>query len=68
MDFIYEIEKNLDKKAEKILRPLHPADAQETWSDTTKIEKLGYKSTTPMEQGVSNFIQWYRNYFGKNHD
>ena len=68
MDLIYEIEKNLDKKAEKILRPLHPADAQETWSDTTKIEKLGYKSTTPMEQGVSNFIQWYRNYFGKNHD
>lgn len=66
MHFISEIENNLDKKATKVMKPKHPADAQETWSDTTKIEKLGYKSTTPIEQGVQNFIQWYRNYFGKN--
>ena len=68
MDFISEIEKNLDKTAEKIYKPHHPADALETWSDTTKIEKLGYKSTTPIDRGVENFVQWYRNYFGKNHD
>lgn len=66
MHFISEIENNLGKEAEKIFRPKHPADAQETWSDTTKIEKLGYKSTTPIEKGVENFIQWYRNYFGRN--
>jgi len=66
MDFIYNIEKNLGKEAIKVMKPKHPADAQETWSDTTKIEKLGYKSTTPIEQGVENFIQWYRNYFGRN--
>lgn len=66
MHFISEIESNLDKKAEKIYMPKHPADAEETWSDTTKIEQLGYKSTTPIEQGVKNFIQWYRNYFGRN--
>mgnify|MGYP003109581891 CR=1 FL=1 len=66
MHFISEIESNLDKKAEMIFKPKHPADAQETWSDTTKIEQLGYKSQTPIEQGVKNFVQWYRNYYGKN--
>ena len=67
MDFIEEIEKNLDKKAEKIFRPKHPADAQETWSDTTKIQQLGYQSTTPIAEGVKNFLSWYRNYYGRNH-
>lgn len=66
MDFIFEIEKNLEKTAEKQFMPRHPADALETWSDTTKIEKLGYKSTTPVAVGVKNFVQWYRNYYGKN--
>lgn len=66
MDFIGEIEKNLDKTATKNFVPAHPADALETWSDTTKISKLGYKSTTSIEQGVELFIEWYRNYFGKN--
>ena len=66
MDFIHEIEKNLGKTAEKDFQPRHPADALETWSDTTKIEKLGYKSATPVAVGVKNFVQWYRNYYGKN--
>lgn len=66
MHFISEIESNLGIEAEKVMKPKHPADAQETWSDTTKIEQLGYQSKTPIEQGVENFVLWYRNYFGKN--
>jgi UDP-glucuronate 4-epimerase len=66
MDFIQEIEKNVGKEAEKVFLPRHPADALETWSDTTKIEKLGYKSTTPIAVGVKNFVGWYKNHY--NHE
>ena len=67
MDFIDHIEQNLGKKAEKIMAPRHPADALETWSDTTKLQALGYKANTPIADGVEHFINWHRNYYGRNH-
>lgn len=66
MDFVKEIEDNLGLSASKIYKPKHPADAKDTWSDTTKLQALGYKPTTPIEEGVKQFIRWYRNYYGKN--
>ena len=66
MDFISHIEDNLGKTANKNFMEKHPADALETWSDTTKLQALGYKATTPIAEGVKNFIQWYRNYYGQN--
>ena len=65
MDFLQEIEKNLGKKAKYDFRPPHPADVPATWSDTTKIQKsLGYKPTTNVKTGISNFINWYKEYYG----
>ena len=64
MDFIAEIEKNLGIVAIKNYLPKHPADTIETWSDTTKIQALGYTANTPIEQGVAEFIKWYRSYYG----
>jgi UDP-glucuronate 4-epimerase len=66
MDFIDHIEKNLGKTAEKVYKPKHPADALETWSDTTKLQALGYEAKTPIAEGVKHFIQWHRNYYGRN--
>ena len=66
MDFIDHIEQNLNKRADKNFMPRHPADALETWSDTTKLQALGYKPTTSIAEGVKNFIQWHRNYYGRN--
>ena len=66
VDFVDEIEKNLGRKAERNLTPAHPADTPETWSDTTKIQKLGYKPTTSIKEGVSQFITWYKEYYGVN--
>ena len=57
LDFIEIIEKELGKTSAKTMRPKHDADAKETWSDTTK---------TPIEIGVKEFVQWYRNYYGSN--
>jgi len=65
-DFVEHIEHNLDRKAIRNLVPAHPADTPATWADTTKIEKLGYKSTTPIDVGVQKFIEWYKTYYGVN--
>jgi UDP-glucuronate 4-epimerase len=63
MDFVSEIEKNVGKEAIKEFVPKHPADTQETWSDTSKLQALGYKPTTPVTVGVQKFVEWYRNYY-----
>lgn len=46
--------------------PKHPADVPETWSDTTKLQALGYKPTTPIEEGVKHFVDWYKEYYKVN--
>ena len=66
VDFVDQIENNLDRKAKRKLVPIHPADTQATWSDTTKLQKLGYKPTTPVEVGVERFVSWYKLYYGVN--
>ena len=66
VDFVDEIEKNLGRKAERLLVAAHPADTPETWSDTTKLQKLGYVPTTPIPVGVEKFITWYKEYYGVN--
>ena len=66
MDFVDEIEKNLDRKAKRNLVPRHPADTPETWSDTTKLQALGYKPTTPVVDGIREFVSWYKTYYGVN--
>ncbi len=66
MEFVENIEKQLGREAEKNFVPKHPADTQATWSDTTKLQKLGYKAETPIEEGVEKFIKWYKDYYGVN--
>ena len=66
MDFIKHIEINVGKEGEKIMAPRHPADTLETWSDTTKIQKLGYNPSTPVSEGVKKFVEWYKNYYVHN--
>lgn len=61
MDFVKEIENHLGP-AEYKFEGMHPADAVETWSDTSKIQKLGYKPTVPIEVGIDRFIKWYKEY------
>lgn len=66
MEFIHEIEKNFGRVADKNLLPKHPADTQETWSDTTKLKALGYQPTTPVSVGIEKFASWYKSYYKVN--
>lgn len=66
MRFVDAIEKNLGRTAVKQLVEKHPADVDETWSDTSKLQAIGYKPTTSIEKGVEKFVQWYKHYYGVN--
>ena len=64
MDFIEEIEKKIGKKAKKNFLPLQPGDVKSTYADVSDlIEDLGYKPQTPIREGISNFIDWYLDYY-----
>jgi UDP-glucuronate 4-epimerase len=62
--FIEAIEKKLNKTAKKIMMPMQPGDVHKTYADVSDLtEKLGYHSTTSIETGVNNFIDWYLDYY-----
>lgn len=61
--FIEVIEENVGKKAKKRLLPIQPGDVPSTVADIRKLRKLGWKPTTRIEQGIKNFVLWYREYY-----
>ncbi len=64
MDYIGAIEKALGKKPEMNLLPLQPGDVPDTYADVADlVEQFDYKPETRVEEGVSRFIDWYREYF-----
>lgn len=64
MDYIAALEKALGKKAEMNLLPLQPGDVPDTYADVNDlVADFDYKPSTPVEQGVANFVAWYRDYF-----
>jgi UDP-glucuronate 4-epimerase len=64
MDYIASLEKALGKKAEMEMLPLQSGDVPDTYADVTDlVEQFHYKPATPVEQGVANFVAWYRTYF-----
>jgi UDP-glucuronate 4-epimerase len=63
MELIRLIEKNLNKIANKTLLPLQSGDVQETYSDTIDFYKdYNYVPSTPIKEGINNFILWYKKY------
>jgi UDP-glucuronate 4-epimerase len=64
MDYIAALEKALGGKADKEMLPLQPGDVPDTYAEVTDlIEYFDYKPDTSVEQGVVNFVAWYRDYF-----
>jgi len=63
MDYIRAIENSLGIKAEKELLPLQPGDVPDTYADVDDlVEEFGYKPLMNVEQGVDNFVKWYKEY------
>ncbi len=42
--------------------PMQPGDVERTYADVSKAKKLlGYEPKTTFEDGVKNFVEWYKN-------
>ncbi len=62
--FIETIEKELNSKAQKELLPMQAGDVGSTYADIDySQEKLDYNPQTSIEQGIKNFIKWYKEYY-----
>lgn len=61
--YIEVLEESLGKKAKKKLLPMQPGDVPTTVADIRKLRKLGWQPTTRIEQGIKNFVDWYRDYY-----
>jgi UDP-glucuronate 4-epimerase len=65
MDYIEVLERCLGIKAKKNLLPLQPGDVRDTYADVGDLVRdTGYKPQTPVQVGVSRFVQWYRSFYG----
>jgi len=62
--FIETIEHCTGKKAEKNLLPMQPGDVVATYANVDGlINDVGYKPETQLEQGIEQFVQWYRDFY-----
>jgi len=67
MDFVEIIEKKINKKAKINFLPMQLGDVPKTHADISLLSKaVGYRPGTSVEEGVSEFIDWYISYFGSN--
>ncbi|WJJ95480.1 NAD-dependent epimerase [Algibacter luteus] len=66
LDFIKEIELNLNLEAEKNMLPIQPGDVERTWANVDDLIKdYDYKPNTSISHGVKAFIDWYKDYYNK---
>lgn len=64
MDFITALEEKIGKKAEKNMLPLQAGDVPSTYADVSDlIADLGYKPNTSVKEGISKFVDWYKDFF-----
>ncbi|MGE3646519.1 MAG: NAD-dependent epimerase/dehydratase family protein [Beijerinckiaceae bacterium] len=65
MDFIAEIEKACGKKAICNMLPMQPGDVPQTYASSGLLEHLTeYKPSTPLSEGIPEFVKWCREYYG----
>ncbi len=65
IEYIEAIESSLGIKAKKNLLPMQPGDVKATAADTSALEEwIGFKPNTSVQEGVSNFVDWYKNFYG----
>jgi UDP-glucuronate 4-epimerase len=59
-EMIAGLEDALGKRARIERLPEQPGDVPQTWASITKAHHLlGYSPTTPYEEGVRRFVEWF---------
>jgi UDP-glucuronate 4-epimerase len=64
MHLIAELERCLGRQAEKRFLPMQPGDVPATFADVDDLVRdVGFRPATPIEDGVREFVRWYREYY-----
>jgi UDP-glucuronate 4-epimerase len=64
MDYIREVEKNLQMEAVKNYLPMQAGDVRETYAEVSDLyEYINFKPETDIKKGVRIFIEWYKKYY-----
>jgi UDP-glucuronate 4-epimerase len=51
-------------QAEKIMAPMQAGDVIRTWADVSALQRdYNYCPTTSISEGVSAFVNWYKDFF-----
>jgi UDP-glucuronate 4-epimerase len=67
--FIAVLEQTLGIPAIRNPLPLQPGDVLDTHADVADLMRdVGYCPATPIETGIARFVDWYRGYYGQNHE
>lgn len=62
--YIEVLEQCLGRRAVMEMLPLQAGDVPDTEADVSElIAAVGYQPRVPVEQGVENFVRWYRDYY-----
>lgn len=62
--FITAIESACGEKAKENLLPMQPGDVPITYADIDELTTdIGFRPETSIEDGISNFVNWYRAYY-----
>lgn len=63
LDFVSTLEGLIGKPAIREHHPLQPGDVLETCADITALQRdVGFSPSTPLHEGLKQFVAWYRTY------
>ena len=64
LDFIEEIERVCNSKADKVMLEMHDGDVDTTWASVDRlVTDYQYAPNTPINIGIDNFVNWYKRYY-----
>ncbi|HET7847659.1 MAG TPA: NAD-dependent epimerase [Pseudolabrys sp.] len=65
LEVVRLLEEAIGKKARRELLPMQPGDVPATYADVDDLmREVGFRPSTPIAEGISRFIAWYREYHG----
>lgn len=63
--FVKAIEAATHVKANLQYLPMQPGDVEVTYADIQDLQRdYGFAPTTPIEEGIKRFVDWYARYYG----
>ncbi|NND68965.1 MAG: NAD-dependent epimerase [Halioglobus sp.] len=65
-EFIEALEQTLGRTAERELLPIQPGDVAATYADVEDlVGAVGYQPSTPINEGIRRFVEWYLEHMQK---